>query len=142
MRTDEEDRRSLLSEIRTLLCNMMMDGCDPAQVFNRRARYRFSVPSPDRIPFPMRSIFSGSQDCSGSLEDILSCWFERSEHAFLSLVSCPADPDHWFCTYPGLCPFCYRISLHVFSWPLVPGAVYYRQELCFCCQHQYIRSGI
>ncbi len=107
VRTDEEDRRSLLSEIRTLLCNMMMDGCDPVQVFKRRARYRFSVPSPDRIPFPMRSIFSGSQDCSGSLEDILSCWFERSEHAFLSLVSCPADPDHWFCTYPGLCPFCY-----------------------------------
>lgn len=108
VRTDKEDTISLFSNIRSLLCMMMMDGCDPVQVFSHRARfYRSYVPSPDRIPFPMRSIFSGSSDLTGSLEDILSGWFERSEHAFLSLVSCPADPDHWFSLSPGICPFCY-----------------------------------
>lgn len=108
LRTDEEVTLTLLSEVRTLLYMMMMDGCNPNQVSDRLLRSRPGyVPSPDRIPFPMRHIFSEIPDITRPIEEIISRWFTRSDDAFISLISCQTDPDHWFSFFPGICPFCH-----------------------------------
>ncbi len=105
---EKKEQISQISEVRTLLSMIMMDGCNPRQIAERfhRAFPRY-VPSPDRIPYPMREIFSDHADISESIEDILSDWFKRADSAFSSLVSCQHDSGHWYCIVPGVCPFCH-----------------------------------
>jgi len=107
-RTDEEATLTLLSDVRTLLCMMLMDGCHPGQVAGRVVGSGPGyVPSPDCIPFPVRKIFSETPGLNPSLEKVLYDWFVSAEHAFNSLISCLINPDHWYCIYPGICPFCH-----------------------------------
>jgi len=105
---EREERISQISEVRILLSMMMMDGCNPCQVAERSYRiFPRYVPSPDRIPYPMRRIFSDHADISESIEDVLTDWFTRADLAFSSLISCHMDSNHWYCIVPGVCPFCH-----------------------------------
>ncbi len=104
---EEGLNNSLLEAVRTLVCMMTMEGCNPDQVVARKRetllRY---VPSDARIPYPMKKIFAYEQYPPDSLDVVLFDWFSKINHAFSSLISCPINPDHWMDMHRSVCPFC------------------------------------
>lgn len=116
--------------IQNLLCMMLMDGymlyhLDKSKSSKHHLSY---IPHSGVIPYPMRRVFSTRltelQPSFHSIETSLHDWFSCAEMALYSLVSCPVDPDHWFCILPGTCPFCQKNQHDVLQ--LSSGPVFYR----------------